>query len=121
MVSDWLFNSTPGLVVLVLWVLAMVAGALFFKRRIDGVDAAESFLSSQHLPASQAEIEGIVQLADKHGQRNLALQLFSELRRQFGHEGVRKGHVMWVLMKIEGDIPDNAVPPSYADVKSLPE
>lgn len=119
MTFEWLFSSPAGIVVLALllalWVVAMGTRALHFKRRGAAIASAEQFLTTQHLPASQSEIEAIIRRASMSGKRDEALQLFSDLRRQFGHEGVKKGHVMWALMKIDGDLSDDAIPPSYAD------
>ena len=120
MTYDWLLGSPAGLVLLALWVVAMGACALHFKRKGNAIESAEQFLATQHLPATEAEIEAIIRRAAMSGKRDVALQLFADLRRQFGHEGIKRGHVMWALMKIDGDLSDDAIPPSYADgVKTL--
>jgi len=110
--SEWL-NTPTGFVVAALWAVVGLAGAMYMKRKHDGLAAAERLVATQHLPASQEEVDGLIEHAAGLGKREAAMHALADIRRQYGHNGVRRGHILWVMLKLDGEVPPDAVAPPF--------
>lgn len=64
--------------------------------------------------ASDKEVEeNLLNEATRQGKRDQALLQLSTIRRLYGHDGVRTGHIIWVLKVLAGEISAERVPPSF--------
>lgn len=65
--------------------------------------------------APQAFLDKMIADAERAGKKDLVLGELANVRRLYGHDGVRMGHVFWVMERMEGKIADGKQPPSFVD------
>jgi len=75
--------------------------------------AAATVLARQYEVAPRELIAEFIQDAESDGHGQLVQAKLSEVRRLYGTGGVRVGHVMWIIMVVEGSVDRNAAPPSF--------
>lgn len=104
---------------LMLFVLSLsVLGMLYFRRRLLGLQAAERIVREQSFPATQEEINQLIDEFKDNEVRARVLREFTRIRQTYGHKGVKKGHIFWVLLKIDKGLPEGGEIPSFSERKS---
>jgi len=111
---QWVTASSAGFFILVLLLVGAGGLALFFKRKADGLAHAEWMVNGgQFELAPKADVDGVIELAETLGKTKETLAALTEIRQTYGHQGVRVGHVMWLVMLMHGDIPAGSPIPSF--------
>jgi len=76
--------------------------AFYARRQYQGIKAAEYMVKEgQFLPLEQVVIDEATSHAEKEGNVSEFLSLLSEVRRRYGHNGVRGGHLYWIWGRLE--------------------
>jgi hypothetical protein len=113
---EWLTSSPFGQLLLLGLALAVIALTLRMRRQSRALGLAIWMAKGgQFERAPQALLERMITDAERVGKKDLVLGELANVRRLYGHDGVRMGHVFWVMERMEGKIADNKQPPSFVD------
>lgn len=106
-------QSTTGLAVLAVG-LATVISLLYWGRDArQALQAAFDLITTQHVPASQELIDGLIDHGEQQGEKEFVQAELAAIRRRYGHDGVRRGHLMFIFKKLDGSVERNAQAPSF--------
>lgn len=113
------------LVLLTLVTVLAIAAALWALHRLRAMNAAERVAALQHEPASRTLVDGLVDHYRGSPHYEAVLLELQAIRRRYGHDGLRNGHIVWIMKKVDGDISADEEAPSFArsgapDVSTTP-
>lgn len=110
--ARWLMTTPLGIAISV---GLPVVGVLIVQRRTRGVAFAKWMITEgQYQKADPSVIDALVIHADRMGKKAFLLSELATLHRMYGHDGVRQGHVMWLLLRLDGGVAEGPMPPSFA-------
>lgn len=81
-------------------------GCYYCFRRFTGISTARRIVRTQTNPAPQNVLDELVEEAKASGNEKYLLDTLRTIREKFGHDGVKVGHIMWILHLIETGYPD---------------
>ena len=117
--TDWLLTSPAGLTIYALGVALPAWGIYKLWQRNRSIKRYIQTIKEMHELAPPEMVSGMVKFAESKGFRDQALLLLSKVRRTYGHNGVRKGHLHWIVDVVEGR--DEEVDPPPACDKAFGE
>jgi hypothetical protein len=83
-------------------------GMLYLRRQMQSLAAAEELVDKQFDPLPADLIDGLIDFAEHQGKRDGVLTLLRLIRTEYGRNGVRYGHVYWIMDLLDKDFdPDN--------------
>lgn len=103
---------TNSLIFLAIGILGLV-GAIYTFKLWRGIKAANDFVVTQHCIVSEEFIESYMSGMTERGLAGPALVELKKIRELYGPDQVRSGHLMWIYAKLQGDIQDGEIPPSF--------
>lgn len=113
--TEWLTSTPLGLALLFGWPALCGGLAFYFRRRMRALAFAEWLVrEGQYQKVDAPTLDALIMEADRLGKKSLLLSELAALRRKYGHDGIRRGHVMWLVQWLHGDIENGATPPSFA-------
>lgn len=81
-------------------------GCYFCFRKHSALKAAERIVRTQTQPAHKKVIDELVDEAEKHGKKGYMLNVLRRIREEHGQNGVKVGHIIWILHLVETGYPD---------------
>jgi hypothetical protein len=102
------------LVLLILVTVLAIAAGLWALRRLRAMNAAERVAALQHERTSRTLIDGLVDHYRGSPHHEAVLLELQAIRRRYGQYGLRNGHIVWIMKKVDGDIPADEEAPSFA-------
>ncbi|ELP5729287.1 hypothetical protein QTV44_002553 [Vibrio vulnificus] len=87
-------------------VIVCLGGAVFFHKQYAGMVAAEEIVRTQFNPADPNVLDELVEQAKVRGNEKYVLNVLQTIRQQYGRDGVKVGHIMWILHLVETGYPD---------------
>ena len=104
-----------------LWFVLLIPISLVFlflgrkaKPWFDERRHADWFIAEgQYMPASSKIIDDLILKADHMGKKAFVLSKLKSIRKQYGHNGVRHGHIKWLACSLHGEIEPNLTVPSF--------
>jgi len=92
--------------------VACLIGMVFSRRHLKDLKTAEKMIIEQFDPSPNSEVNSLIESIKKGEARDRVIREFYNIRQAYGHDGVKKGHIFWVLHKIEHGLPeDGNIPP----------
>jgi len=72
-------------------------------------------VTGQYQPLTDAHLEYAINDAQQKGKENQFLNLLRIIRQQYGHNGVKIGHLYWIWHQLESEVPviDETSVPSF--------
>lgn len=111
---QYITSSSEGIALLFAIFIACVLFARHLKSKLDGFKFAQWLVDrGQFELAPKEHVEGAIDMAEQLGKKDLAIRTFAAIRQKYGHSGLRVGHVMWVVMLVNGDIKPTLEIPSF--------
>lgn len=89
-------------------VIVSFCGAIYFYRQYVGMVAAVKIVRTQFNPADTKVLDELVEEAKVDGNDIYVLGVLRTIRQKYGQDGVRVGHIMWILHLTELGCPDIA-------------
>jgi hypothetical protein len=116
------FSEHPMLFLIgaTIWLLFFMWIAVKFRKKYQGLKLAESFIkeNEQFKPLDQKALNEAIGLSKKHGKEKEFLELLANIRKKYGYDGVKVGHLFWIWFVLEGNIKDPKNIPNFANPKA---
>ena len=111
--AEWMTSTPAGVCLTAIVLLVPIAAAWQLRKYMKGIEAAARMVANQFDSASQAEVDALVHFASEHKQKAMVLEQLATVRRLYGHQSVRKGHIYWLAGIINGDDELVSPPPTF--------
>lgn len=112
--AEWeaLVSSDVVIAIVVVWCVALIVAVIWF-RRFSPMAAAKRVVELQFDVAPQRLVDEFFELAKASGREREFLSEVVKIRTAYGHQGLKFGHLMWIDMKLEGRVANDAVAPPF--------
>lgn len=103
-------------VIIILYALGIISvlfSLYYYCKFRQSMSAAETIIATQTEPADNEVINELIEQEKHNGNAQYVLKVLTSIRRLYGHQGVKVGHVVFILKLIEKgcpDIEDNEIP-----------
>lgn len=111
---EYLSSSSESIALTLAFAITCLLIANYFKSQLDGFRFAQWLVYRGQFELAPTEhVERAINMAEGLGKKDLAIRTFAAIRQKYGHSGLRVGHVMWVVMLVNGDIQPTLEIPSF--------
>lgn len=95
----------------------LLIGMYWAYAQLRGLRAAEQLIATQCDQATQQDISDFYDHAKDLGQEKQFLSELVKIRSAYGHNAVKIGHLIFVMQKLEGQIPSDKPAPAFNPTK----